>query len=95
MVLVSVLDAHHILDVLNHADGAGIARRIAADGTHLGLADVVAHRAVAYLSPQLDDGLTKVDGLLLIALEQIQHEPERRFAPDAGQLGKLADRRFQ
>ena len=95
VVLVGVLDAHHILDILDNADGRGIARRVAADGTDLGLADVVAHLAVTDLTPQPDDGLTETDRLLLVLLEQVQHEAERCLAPDARQLGELADRRFQ
>ena len=95
IVLMGVLDAHHVLDVLDNADGARVARRIAADGAHLGLADVVAHAAVAYLAAQPDDGLTKVDRLLLLLLEQVQHKPQGRLAPDSRQLGKLADRRLQ
>ena len=95
LVLMGVLDAHHVLDILDDADGGGVARRVAADGTYLCLADVVAHAAVADLTAQLDNRLTEVDGFLLVLLEQVQHKAERRLAPDARQLGKLADRRFQ
>ena len=95
IVLMGVLDAHHILDVLDHADGRSIAWGVAADGTHLGLADVVAHLAIANLAPQLDDGFAKVDRLFLVLFQQVQDEAERRFTPDSRQLGKLADRRFQ
>ena len=95
LVLVGVLDAHHVLDILDDADGGGVARGVAADGTDLGLADVVAHAAVADLTAQPDNRLTEVDGFLLVQLEQVQHKAERRLAPDARQLGKLADRRFQ
>ena len=95
MVLVGVLDAHHVLDVLDDADGRGVTRGVAADGAHLGLADVVAHLAVTDLAPQPDDGLAKVDGLLLVLLEQMQHEAQGGLSPDARQLGELADRRFQ
>ena len=94
-VLMGVLDAHHVLDVLDHADGARVTRWIAADGAHLGLADVVTHLAIAYLAAHLDDRLAKVDRLLLVLLQQVQHEAERRLAPDARQLGKLTDRSLQ
>ena len=95
VVLVGVLDAHHVLDVLDDADGRGVTRGVAADGAHLGLADVVAHLAVTDLAPQPDDGLAKVDGLLLVLFEQMQHQPQGGLSPDAGQLGELADCRFQ
>ena len=95
LVLVGVLDTHHVLDILDNTDGRGVARGVAADGTDLGLADVVAHAAVADFTAQLDNRLTEIDGFLLVLLEQVQHKAERRLAPDARQLGKLADRRFQ
>ena len=95
VVLMGVLDAHHVLDVLDHADGACVTRRVAADGAHFGLADIVAHLAIAYLAPQLDDGLAKRYGLLLVLLEQMQHQAKRCLASDARQLGKLADRCLQ
>ena len=95
MVLVGVLDAHHVLDVLDDADGARVTRRVAADGTHLGLADVVAHLAIAYLAAHLDDRLAKVDRLLLVLLQQVQHESQGCLAADARQLGELTDRRLQ
>ena len=95
VVLVGVLDAHHVLDVLDNTDGACVTRRVAADGAHLGLADVVTHLAVAYLAAHLDDGLAKGDSLLLVLLQQMQHEAERCLAPDARQLGKLTHRRLQ
>ena len=95
MVLVGILDAHHVLDILDDADGARVTRRVAADGAHLGLADVVAHLAIAYLAAHLDDRLAKVNRLLLVLLEQMQYQAQGRFAPDARQLGELTDRRFQ
>ena len=91
---MGVLEAHDVLDVLDDADGAGVTRRVAADGAYLGLADVVAHTAVAYLAAQLDDGLAKVHRLQLVLLEQVQDQPERRLAADARQLGELTDCRL-
>ena len=95
MVLVGILDAHHVLHVLNDADGRGIAGRVTANGAHLGLADVVAHTAVPYLAAQPDNCLAEVDRLLLVLFEQMQYQSERRLTPDAWQLGELADRQFQ
>ena len=95
VVLARILDTHHVLDILDDTDGGSVTRGIAADGAHLGLADVVAHPAIADFATQLDDGLAKRHRLLLVLLEQVQHETQGRLAPDAGQLGKLTDRRLQ
>ena len=95
VVLMGILDNHHVLDILDNADGARVTRRVTADGAHLGLADVVTHLAVAYLAAQLDNRLTKGDRFPLVLLQQVQHEPQGRLTPDARQLGELTDRRFQ
>lgn len=95
MMLMGILDTHHVLDVLHHTDGARVTRRVAADGAHLGLADVVAHLAIAYLATQPDDSLAKGDCFPLVLLQQVQHEAQGRLAPDARQLGELTDRRLQ
>ena len=45
MKLAGILDHHHLFHILDHAQGRGIARRVAADGAGVGVGDVVAHMA--------------------------------------------------
>ena len=92
MMLMRILDAHHILHILHHTYYRSIARRISAYRAHILLRNVVANAAIAYLLAQTHYRLSKVHCHLLVLTQQVKHQAQCRLAPNARQLRKLAHR---
>ena len=52
-ILLRVLHRHHVANVLHHTYRASVAFGVGADGTDVGVADVVTHTTIAHLMPHL------------------------------------------
>ena len=62
--LLRVLHSHHILDVLHDADQRGISFCIGANGTYIGITDIMAHLAVFHVVTQKRDRLCEAVNIL-------------------------------
>ena len=56
VVLLRILNGHHVLDVFHHTNGGCIAARIGTDGTRFGVADVVAKLTILNVFTHFEDG---------------------------------------
>ena len=93
--LLGVLHRHHVLNILDHTDRRSIAVRVAADGTRLAVADIVAHATTLHLMLHLLNGLRQLLDVLRVLTQQVQHQSQGRLASHTRQLGKLLYRPFQ
>ena len=82
-VLHRVLDSHHILNILDHTDLAGITIRIAANLAPLIIADIVADFTVAHTFPHVHKTLGQRFYPLLILPEQVKSQAKSRLAANA------------
>lgn len=94
-VLPGVLETHHILDTLDHADRRSVATLIGTDRTDLRFRNVVAKRTVADTPPHSDDRLAESHARLLVAAENVESETQSGFPPDSGQTRKFGDGTFE
>lgn len=94
-VLPGVLETHHVLDTLDHADRRSVAALIGTDRTDLCLGNVVTERTVADTPPHSDDRLAESHARLLVAAENVESETQSGFPPDSGQTRKFGDGTFE
>lgn len=64
--LTGSLYSHYFAYILDYTNGSGVASRVGADIAHIGVADIMAHTAIAYVVAQAYNGITEVVGSLLI-----------------------------
>ena len=86
-----ILDRHHVLHVLHHADRRAVARRIGADVAEVRVADVVARPAILHVATQGLKRRAESLGVLRLAAEQVKRKPQRRLPTYAGQRRQLVD----
>ena len=90
-VLLCVLDGHHVLYVLNHADDALHTFGAGADGTQFFIADTMADTAIVDVCGEAADGLGELQHLFGRLLEQMQSKAQSRALPHARQGGEGFD----
>ena len=85
-----LLHGQQVARLLDHADDAGIAPRVAADRTDglLGLGEMKADLAVPDLVLGRADRLGQLQGLLVRALEEMMGQPLGRLGADPGQAAQ-------
>ena len=91
MILHCILHRHHILDIFHDTYGMVVTMRITADGTDIGVTDVMAYLTVFYILLQSGDGIDETVYLLLVLTEREKGKAQRRAPPYARQGGKGAD----
>lgn len=74
VVLACRLDAHHVADRLDHADGAAVAGAVGTDGADVGVRDHPALPAVFHIVPQRGNRLDEMVHVLLRLLEQVHRK---------------------
>ena len=79
-------DGQHITHVGHHAKRVLVATRVAADGTHLGVADVVAPLAQHDVVFHLQERVGQLLSLQIIAVKQMQGQTQGCLLADARQL---------
>ena len=93
--LLGILDSHHVLDILDDTNSGHVAMRVATDGAHVTVADVMAHAATLNFKLHLLDGMRQFLYILSILPQQVQHQSQGRLASHARQLCKLLHGPFQ
>src|SRR5450432_3476429 len=84
-----LLDSDDVLRLLDHANHAQIAPRIAADPALGLLGHVAADRAEPHLVLHLEQDLSQPADVGCIGREQVERDPLRALRPDVGQLAQL------
>jgi len=73
-----------IPDIFHHADHLLLAHGVAADIAQGGIRYIVATAAKFYFIPHPGNDIAELCYFVCILSYQVQHEPQRRFFPDAG-----------
>ena len=92
VVLAGILDAHHVADALDHADGAVVTGAVRTERARFLVGNHAAFLAVADVVPEAVDGLREMVHVLLRLPEQVQGQPERAAPADARQRADGFDR---
>ena len=78
VVLLGVLNGHHVLHVLHHTHRGSIPPPIAADAAHLGVGDVVTLAAIVDIVHQLGQAFGQGINACRVHAKHVKHQPERR-----------------
>jgi hypothetical protein len=89
LILLGVLNGHHISDVFNHADDARVALRVSTDVAGWAVAYVETLLTVLNLLLQLQERVPEFPKFVRVLLKQMQHESESRALANPRKLGKL------
>ena len=89
VILLGILDGHHVLNVFHHTDRCLVATGITTDGAHVAVADVVADAAVFHLLLHAGYGVGKLLHVVCILTKQVQHQSQGRLAAYAWQFAEL------
>ena len=92
VVLAGILDAHHVADALDHADGAVVTGAVRTERARFLVGNHAAFLAVADIVPEAVDGFREMMHVLLGLAKQVQGQPERAAPADARQRADGFDR---
>ena len=84
IILLRVLNSHHILYILHHTYRGTVAVTVGTDRTDISVADVVADTTMTDISTHMCNGIGKGFDIVLWLSQKMQHEAERRLAPHPG-----------
>ena len=87
--LLCIFNSHHVLNILYHTNGGGVASRIGTNVTGFGVADVVTALTVLNLCSHFKDRRRKRLNVFYARFKQMQHQPESRFTADTRQTAKF------
>ena len=90
MILLRILNGHHVLNVLYYAHCRSVASRVAADGTSLLVTDVMADVTVHHLMLHSAQRLCQLVYIRRLLTQQVQHQSESCFTAYAWQFRELA-----